>query len=129
VTARLAVIGGDRRGIVWGYLGRGPDWCVMCKADLEPLPAYVARHPNPVCGRRECRREWRRAWFAYVHGERTCPGCGGFFSPLRRDALYCGDRCRQRGHRERMAQARATQRLQHAVRPHAGMYADRTTSA
>jgi hypothetical protein len=76
------------------------------QGDLEPLPAYCARHPNPVCARRECRREWRRAWFAHVHGERTCPGCGNLFSPLRRDAVYCGDRCRQRGHRERMANAR-----------------------
>jgi hypothetical protein len=31
---------------------------------------------------------------------RTCPGCGGFFRPRRRDQATCGDRCRQRRHRE-----------------------------
>ena len=36
-----------------------------------------------------------------VHEPVTCPGCGRWFVPKRRDQECCGATCRQRRHRER----------------------------
>lgn len=88
-----------KRGPLWGFLGRGPDYCVICFEPLKPLPSYCARRPNPTCRSTACRRELRRSWRLYRFGAQTCPVCGDAFAASRRGAVYCGDRCRQRAHR------------------------------
>ncbi len=87
-----------RRGPDWETFENGPLWCVICKRDLPPLPPRTVYVTNPTCSA-ECERELRRSWRLHWAGPVTCAECGGEFAPLRRDARYCSDVCRQRHHR------------------------------
>ncbi|TPN45307.1 hypothetical protein FJ976_24035 [Mesorhizobium sp. B1-1-9] len=52
------------------------------------------------------RPEWRRAAAAMrptLHDARQCRNCGGDLVGRRRDAIFCGDACKQAAHRKREA--------------------------
>lgn len=76
--------------------------CAECGAEFWTYWSYH-RFCSQRCNQRDYRRRVPRPSRAVIRDPKTCIECGQQFIPKRKDAIYCGWRCRNRANGRRRA--------------------------
>ena len=95
----------ERRARIEAKAGRPP--CRQCGAAIPP----AAEIRKAFCSR-ACKDAWRNARvgerFVAARAGRACVECGASLDHVRKDAIYCGARCRERAKQRRRTRSLST---------------------